>query len=253
MSVWKTNDSSETEIRSLTEVMSEQLALEISKKETPSSNTETNSFDFVQVSKPENQMCNDDELIAHMLQNDYDREYDEGILHEEKAKNRDCKVSISYSKYRVIPNPPIWQDQSDENDQYFVYGDANTPIDVYEEAEREGGRLPKCGYRRNKDGLMITKHDEVMSQRTNGKRLMEFPPGIETGDGAGIDMQISNAVYNKIRNFSIKEGKKKNRPKDKDDKTTAIQAVDEQTNLILFKMLNDEILANYQGPINTGT
>jgi hypothetical protein len=32
--------------------------------------------------------------------------------------------------------------------------------------------------------------------------MMEFPPGIETGDGAALNgpqIQVSNAVYNKIR------------------------------------------------------
>ena len=56
---------------------------------------------------------------------------------------------------------------------------------------------------------ILTKHDKELNQRENAKRIMEFPPGIQTGDGGGFDMQLSNQVYNKIRNFSIKEGKRK--------------------------------------------
>ena len=44
------------------------------------------------------------------------------------------------------------------------------------------------------DGTIVTKHDREQSQRENGKRIMEFPPGIETGDGGGFDMQLSNQV-----------------------------------------------------------
>ena len=40
--------------------------------------------------------------------------------------------------------------------------------------------------------------------------------------------QVSNRVYNKIRNFSIKEGKRKNRLADKEDR-----AVAEQVNFIM--------------------
>ena len=35
--------------------------------------------------------------------------------------------------------------------------------------------------------------------------------------------QVSNPVYNKIRNFSIKEGKRKNRLADKEDRAVAEQ------------------------------
>jgi len=50
--------------------------------------------------------------------------------------------------------------------------------------------------------------------------------GIETGDGAalkGPQMQVSNAVYNKIRSFSIKEAKRKSRIHDKSEKSTSDQ------------------------------
>ncbi len=48
----------------------------------------------------------------------------------------------------------------------------------------------------------MTKHDREMSERSNGRRMMEFPPGIHTGDGAALNgpqIQVSNSVYNKIR------------------------------------------------------
>lgn len=81
---------------------------------------------------------------------------------------------------------------------------------------------------------------------------MEFPPGIETGDGGGCDLQLSNAVYNKIRNFSIKEGKRKARIGDKVDKSTTDQAIDPKTKVILFKMINGGVLDGINGVISTG-
>ena len=75
---------------------------------------------------------------------------------------------------------------------------------------------------------------------------------IETGDGGGCEMRLSNAVYNKIRNFSIKEGKRKARLVDKVDKSTAEQAIDPKTRVILFKMVNGGILDGVNGVISTG-
>jgi len=61
--------------------------------------------------------------------------------------------------------------------------------------------LFRCGYKKV-GGTIVTKHDREMSERSNGRRMMEFPPGIDTGDGAALNgpqIQVSNAVYNKIR------------------------------------------------------
>lgn len=91
-----------------------------------------------------------------------------------------------------------------------------------------------------------------MTQRENAKRIMEFPPGIHTGDGGGFDMQLSNKVYNKIRNFSVKEGKRKNRIQDKEERAVAEQAVDPKTRVLLFKLVNGGILDAVNGVISTG-
>jgi RIO kinase 3 len=56
--------------------------------------------------------------------------------------------------------------------------------DAYETAEKEAGAMPRCGYKKVGD-TFVTKHDKEVSQRSNGKRIMEFPPGIQTGETAG--------------------------------------------------------------------
>ena len=165
--------------------------------------------------------------------------------------NGDSKVSLSYSKYRVIPDNPIWDDSDDDDDEYWALDDRKRHVDWYETAEKEIGALPKRGYKKVGDQI-ITKHDKEMSQRSNGRRIMEFPPGIQTGDGGGMDMQLSNAVYNKIRNFSIKEGKRKARVHDKEEKSTVAQAVDPNTKILLFKMVNNDVLKCVNGVISTG-
>ena len=81
---------------------------------------------------------------------------------------------------------------------------------------------------------------------------MEFPPGIHTGDGGGFDMHISNQVYNKIRNFSTKEDKRKHRIVDKEERAVAEQAVDPKTRVLLFKLVNGGVLDAINGVISTG-
>ena len=61
-----------------------------------------------------------------------------------------------------------------------------------------------------------------------------------------------NSVYNKIRNFSIKEGKRKSRVADKNDKSTAEQAIDPKTKVILFKLVNGGVLDGINGVVSTG-
>ena len=65
--------------------------------------------------------------------------------------------------------------------------------------------------------------------------------------------QLSNSVYNELKKFSIKDGRRRaGRIKDKIEKSTAEQAVDPQTKLILFKFINNGILENVNGVISTG-
>ena len=80
----------------------------------------------------------------------------------------------------------IVQDQDDRNRDW----------DVFETNEKETGVIPRCGYKKLGENI-ITKHDKEITQRENAKRIMEFPPGIETGDGGGFDMQVQNAFIGK--------------------------------------------------------
>merc|ERR1719341_2870601 len=134
---------------------------------------------------------------------------------------------------------------------YFTQDDKKRDWDLFETNEKETGVIPRCGYKKLGENI-ITKHDKEITQRENAKRIMEFPPGIETGDGGGFDMQLSNKVYNKIRNFSVREGKRKNRIQDKDERAVAEQALDPKTRVLLYKLVNGGVLDAVNGVISTG-
>ena len=190
-----------------------------------------------------------------MLQMQFDKEHDQALGIEESQRNGSSKVTVSYQKFRRVPDLPIWDDSDDEDEELEAYlnmDDRKRHWDSYETASKDdANNLPKAGFKKVGNNI-VTKHDRELSERNNGKRIMEFPAGIETGDGGGWDMKLSNAVYNELRDFSIKEGKRKARIADKVDKSTAEQAIDPKTKVLLFKMVNGGILDGINGVISTG-
>ena len=237
---------------SLAEVMSEELADHLQKKEFKVLEPSPAPTAVPDIPPDVDFDTSDDLLIAQMLQKQFDKEYDSALGKEERNMNRNSKVTVSYSKYRMVPEARIWDDSDeDEEDMYLTQDDSKRDWDVFETNEKEVGDMPRCGFKMIGDKI-VTKHDIEISKRENAKRMMEFPSGIETGDGGGFDMQLSNKVYNKIRNFSVKEGKRKNRVGDKEDKAVAEQAVDPQTRLLLYKLVNGGVLDSINGVISTG-
>merc|ERR1719495_527087 len=200
--------------------------------------------------------CKDDLLIAQMLQMQFDNEHDTIIANEEKAHNQNSKVSLSYQKYKVVPEHRIWQDSDDEDKElaeYLAMDDRKREWDYYESADKAAGQMPRCGYKKNSDGTITTKHDKETNHRSNGKRIMSMKMDLKTGDGGGLDMQLSNKVYNQLKKFAWKDDKRREgRIHDKEEKAVAEQAVDPQTKVLLFKMINNGILENINGVISTG-
>jgi len=244
---------------SLADVMSEELASDLQKKEYKQLQPNVTSTAVNTVTPPEIQTqqidldTSDDFVIAQMLQKQFDKEYDSNLSREESHMNGQSKVHVSLSNYRMVPEGITWDESDEEIDEYFLQDDRKRDCDLFETKDKEIGQMPKCGYKKlaNTD-KMITKHDKELTQRENAKRIMENCDAIMTGDGGNFDMQLSNKVYNKIKNFSVKEGKRKNRVQDKEDKAVAEQALDPSTRLLLYKLVNGGVLDAVNGVISTG-
>ena len=90
---------------------------------------------------------NDDFLIAQMLQNQFDNEYDTVISNEENAYNRNSKIKVSYEKYKVMQsNHPIWDDSDDEDPELLAYlnmDDRKRNWDYFEAADKETMPMPR--------------------------------------------------------------------------------------------------------------
>lgn len=139
-----------------------------------------------------------DEVIANLLQAQFNREYDTMLKRTEKKFNRDSKVSISYSNYRNSLH-----DAKDEDNVEANMDDNNRDFDRFVSIEKEYASIPRCGYKKmGKDSQIVTKHDILMSSRINACRVLQFPPGIHTGDTGGFDVKLNNKVYNTLRAYS---------------------------------------------------
>lgn len=189
--------------------------------------------------------------IAQTLQEMYIKEHDNYVKKVEKANNKNSKVQISFSKYRIAPEE--LQDDSDAEDNQPIPYDERKDWDRFETNEKEFSKISKKkNCTSNIDGEIKTKHDADMSGRRNACKVMSFPPEFETGDAGAFDMKLSNTVFNQLKQ-SVKQTKKVNRAFDRKEAVeTAVMGLDEATRLILYKMINNQLLESVDGVISTG-
>ncbi|XP_037957695.1 serine/threonine-protein kinase RIO3 [Teleopsis dalmanni] len=201
--------------------------------------------------------CDSDELIAQMLQMQFDSEYNQELRRIEQAKNKQSKVTISLEKFRRNSEDDYESNnistELDEED-----GSKEGDWDRFEKNKKMLDTIPRSGFMINGEGEMITKHDEELCGVRNACRVMSFPPEFATGDGAGFDMKLSNSVFNQLRTYSRRSATnsgstKKNKMHDrKDHVSTAEIGVDGPTRLLLYKLINNEVLEQINGVISTG-
>lgn len=65
-------------------------------------------------------------------------------------------------------------------------------------------------------------------------------------------MKLSNNVFNALKVHSISEGKRMARLHEKKEKSTAESVMDENSRLLIFKLINAGIVDEVNGAINTG-
>lgn len=193
-----------------------------------------------------------DAKIASLLQEQFDREHDNYVKCVEKANNKNSKVQVSLSKFRVVPEGIL--QESDDEDAEAVAPEDCKDWDRFETNEREGKMINKrTGYSVNEKGVLKTKHDSDISGRRNACKMMSFPPDISTGDAGSFDMKLSNAVFNQLRSHTKQMRNKYNKASDrKEDMATAVMGIDEPTRLILYKFINSQLLESVDGVISTG-
>ncbi|KAL7886737.1 hypothetical protein AOLI_G00044580 [Acnodon oligacanthus] len=226
---------------SLADVMSEQLAKELHEELTSFSSCSEVCLDLVDV--PQDSDTSSDLMLAQMLQMEFDREFDTQLRREEKKFNGQSKVSISFENYRMVH--PFEDSDSSEDEVDWQ----DTRHDPYRLAKPT--ITPKKGFT-GKGKNITTKHDEDVCGRKNTARMDNFAPEVHVGDGISMDLKLSNHVYNALKRHCQTEQRRGARLHEKKEHSTAEQAVDSRTRLLMYKMVNAGILENINGCISTG-
>ncbi|XP_030624367.1 serine/threonine-protein kinase RIO3 [Chanos chanos] len=225
---------------SLADVMSEQLAKQL--------HEECSSFPIcpdvnLDLISSEDNDTSSDLMLAQMLQMEFDREFDTQLRREERKFNGDSKVSISFENFRKVH--PFEDSESSEGEVDWQ----DTRSDPYRRDKPT--TTPKKGFV-GKGKNITTKHDEVLCGRKNTARMENFAPEVQVGDGISMDLKLSNQVYNALKRHCTAEERRSARLHEKKEHSTAEQAVDSKTRLLMYKMVNAGILDTINGCISTG-
>ncbi|XP_043193542.1 serine/threonine-protein kinase RIO3-like isoform X3 [Amphibalanus amphitrite] len=243
-------------VTSLDDVMSEQLAMDLQKKEDELARA-TGGWEPVggacaaeePLTAAEQSDVSSDLLLAQLMQDQLDRESDTLLQIEERKANGGSKVSVSYRNYRLSHSYPVLEPDEEEEDYPDDY-DASRDWDSFESREREDPQIPRCGYTMHKE-KMVTKHDGRIAGRKNACKVMDLPPSVCTGDGGSFDMEINNGVLNGLRQHARNVAQRRHRVNDKEDRSTS-GALDRHTRLMILKMVNSGVLEDVNGAISTG-
>lgn len=225
---------------SLADVMSEQLA-----KQLDDENNEFPTLTDPAVDLLSDEVCDttSDLMLAQMLQMQFDREFDDQLRREEKKFNGDSKVSVSFENYRMV-HP---YEDSDSSEDEVDWQD--TKHDPYRAEKPQS--TPRRGFT-GKGKNITTKHDEVVCGRKNTARMDNFAPEVHVGDGLGMDLKLSNQVFNSLKQHCYSEQRRSAKLHEKKEHSTAEQAVDPRTRLLMYKLVNAGVLENINGCISTG-
>ncbi|KAF6729714.1 Serine/threonine-protein kinase RIO3 [Oryzias melastigma] len=225
---------------SLTEVMSEQLARQLDEENNVLPSLSDPAADLLSEEVPDTAS---DLMLAQMLQLQFDRECDDQLRREERKFNGDSKVSISFENYRMV-HP---YEDSDSSEDEVDWQD--TRHDPYKAEKPQA--TPRKGFT-GKGKNITTKHDEETCGRKNTARMDNFAPEVLVGDGLGMDLKLSNQVFNSLKQHCYSEQRRSARLHEKKEHSTAEQAVDPRTRLLMYKMVNAGVLENINGCISTG-
>ncbi|GFT75262.1 hypothetical protein NPIL_319581 [Nephila pilipes] len=238
------------EVVSFNDVMSEQLISSlVEEKVDPDPSVYVD--DFIGCGEIVND-SSDDHMLAKMLQLEFDKEHDEMLRLKESKFNGQSKVKVTFEKFLHLRDENLSSDDDDDDDKELILEqNQKNHWHAFEQAEKTFQAVGKSGVSRH-GNVTTTKHDLTVSGRRNAGKLMEFPSCIPTGDGGQFDMKLPNNVFNSLRLYSRVQYKKSRRLHEKKEKSTTEEVLDEKTQMIFFKMLNNQTLDSFTGCISTG-
>ncbi|KAE9549916.1 hypothetical protein FO519_006881 [Halicephalobus sp. NKZ332] len=219
------NDEDHRPIVSFAEIMSEELAEHIQQEYLDEDAREQaeierllreTGIDYVETSTTEPDTSRDYELALE-LSNDPDCSTDEVLARQlQREFDREEELQAKFESSKTYEKPDF----------------------------------PPCGFKKNENGTVITKHDRELAAAQNCEKAMHFPVNVNTGDVVGE--KINNKVFNNLKTHLKTQGSRQMRLKDKDEKASSENSMDSQTRLILFKWINSAEIDKVDEVIATG-
>uniref|UniRef100_A0A0N4Z9B9 non-specific serine/threonine protein kinase n=1 Tax=Parastrongyloides trichosuri TaxID=131310 RepID=A0A0N4Z9B9_PARTI len=279
---WKINTLNDSS--KLTDIMSEEVLKKLNVEEKPKETLSNISIDI--------QSCDDDidpDLkLALELQKQFDMEineennsdYQEAIklqklFDEEIAQvyNKDSSLDINEAKkiQHQWDLEVLKKDADDKSEISFGMArykyshddeiDCEVPIEELNDEEDEIELSWTKKYEKkdniiadidnNQSGILnVSKHNVEVTKIKNADKTMNFAIGMNVGDCS--EEKISSKVFNKLRQYSKDEIKRNFRIKDKAEKSTYEQGMDEDTRLIIFKVIQKDEMDSVEGIIASG-
>uniref|UniRef100_A0A915BAC1 Serine/threonine-protein kinase RIO3 n=1 Tax=Parascaris univalens TaxID=6257 RepID=A0A915BAC1_PARUN len=234
----------EQPVVSFVDIMSEELAEQLEEMERAESGLDSSLAQYGLTVSDVGEGA-DDVTLARALQAQFDREYEMSLKEEEK-KQKGIKIEVNFKPY--LPSYDVDRDcgeESSEDDEDIR--EFATDL-LYENVKEE---FPPCGFVKDAEGNVITKHDKEVMERRNTNKVMQLPIDFPTGDVVGE--KLSDRVFNTLRAYSKTDQKRNIRVKDKEEKATSEQSMDAATRMILYKWINSgELFDRVEGVIATG-
>ncbi|KAK2584285.1 hypothetical protein KPH14_006687 [Odynerus spinipes] len=177
---------------SLLEITSDQLARSLQEKELEkykNSRQEEQITEIYETYEPSD--TDSDAVIAQMLQAQYNQEYDTMLKRTETKFNRDSKVNISYSNYRM-------SSFEDPDEKKAETDDTNKDFDRFVSVEKEYASMPRCGYKKVGD----TGGFDV---KLNNKKSVQLQH-IVTSETGVLDIKCGQVFDIRKLNYNIHTG-----------------------------------------------
>jgi RIO kinase 3 len=182
-----------------------------------------------------------DQLLAQMLQLEFDKEHDRQLVAEENHFNKQSKVKISFENYRSLPNSYLYEQEDTDEDETEEYHN------VIRKPRSTGRRKgPAPGH--------PSKHDAKFCGQKNVQNMEKFPPNFPIGDVCydNPDFHLQNKVFNTLKEHSLREEKSSHRLHEKKEHSTQEHVMDPKTRLMLFKLVDNGTLSEVNGCISMG-
>lgn len=242
----------------MSEQLAEKLNLDLPSHEVdscqPTISTEPESPEYTNNNSEEDVETNSDALLAKMLQNEFNREFNRELDDREAKMNRSHKVVTSLRRYRlsVSESSAHSTDSTFSEDEEQDLREMEEDASYFEDVGRKldftlRGRNAAFDQERNE---YVSKHDVQTCYKKNAQKMESFPLNFNTGDTNALS--LNNNIYNNLKSHAWKEKRSQAKTTEQKDNSTAEHGVDSTTRLLLYKLVNNGVLESVNGVISVG-